>query len=93
MMMIKNVIKSIKRKKMIETAKVLSLSVVLGAAAGAVTALLLKPKPKPIVMSLNQVKEHATGVMDSGRAKLDKLVNLSKHKVKKHMSDCKVKHN
>lgn len=86
-MMIKNIVKSIKRKKMMETAKTLSLSVVLGAAAGAVTALVLKPKPTPISKSLSQVKERASCVMDSGKSKFNKLVNLSKHKVKKHMSD------
>lgn len=83
MRIIKKIVKSIKRKKMMETARIMSLSIVFGAAAGAVTTLLLTPRPKSINTSLNQVKEHVSGVVNTGRAKLDELIQVNKRKFKK----------
>ncbi len=92
MQSIKNMVKSMKKKKMIKTAKTLSFGIALGTAAGMVTALLLTPRPKPASTSLDQVKEHVSGAMDSGKAKIGKLVKLSKRKLKKHKNDLKGKH-
>lgn len=89
MITIKSISKSIKKKKMIKTAKVLSLAVALGAAVGATTALHLAPKPKTINQSLNKVKDHLSDAVETGKGKVDELVKMSKCKYKNSKKDLK----
>lgn len=80
MLSVKNVVKAINKEKRNERAKSLTLAAVLGAVAGAVTALFIAPKSEVINMSLNKLKENVFETIEKGMGKVDELVKEGKDK-------------
>jgi gas vesicle protein len=78
MLLVTNVVKAINKEKRNERAKDLALSAVLGAAAGAVTALFIAPKS--INVSLDTLKEKVVETVEKGKKEVDGLVKEGKDK-------------
>ena len=80
MHLVKNVVKALNKEKRNERVKGLTLAAALGAAAGAVTALLIAPKSDDINRSLNKLKDKALETVEKGKGKVDELVKEGKDK-------------
>ncbi|HEY8889638.1 MAG TPA: YtxH domain-containing protein [Clostridium sp.] len=80
MLLVTNVVKAINKEKRNERAKDLALAAVLGAAAGAVTALFIAPKSEEINVSLDTLKEKVVETVEKGKEKVDELVKEGKDK-------------
>lgn len=81
MFSVKSVFKAMNKEKRNERAKSLTLVAVLGATAGAVTALFIAPKSDSINMSLNKLKEKVSETVEKGKGKVDELVKEGKDKL------------
>lgn len=80
MHLVKNVVKALNKEKRNKRVKGLTLAAALGAAAGAVTALLIAPKSDDINRSLNKLKDKALETVEKGKGKVDELVKEGKDK-------------
>jgi gas vesicle protein len=89
MLSVKNVIKAINKEKIKainkekrnERAKSLTLAVALGAATGAVSAMLIAPNSESISKSLNKVKDKVSETMQKGKGKVEELIKERKDKI------------
>src|SRR5665648_227765 len=75
-----HLVKALNKEKRNERVKGLTLAAALGAAAGAVTALLIAPKSDDINRSLNKLKDKALETVEKGKGKVDELVKEGKDK-------------
>ena len=86
---VKKVVKAMNKQKREERARNLALASAIGAASGAIMALIIAPKSDSINNSLNQIKEKVVDSVVIGKEKVDDLAKEGRNMLKKRKKDIK----